>query len=100
MSGIATFIQTPMDDQGQFILTYNALLDDYPDLTPDLVKKIVGARSDCDKVIFFIFFVGSGLKATKQDALGDVIAACRGILPSEKQFKPFFLSIETRKKQI
>lgn len=29
---------------------YNALLDDYPDLTPDIVKRIVGARADCDKV--------------------------------------------------
>ncbi len=82
MSSIATFLKTPMDDQGQFILTYNALLDDYPDLTPDLVKKIVGGRADCDK-----------------DALSDIIAACRGILPSEKQFKPFFLSIDVKNKK-
>ncbi len=73
LSGIATFLATPMDDQGQFILTYNALLDDYPDLTPDLVKRIVGSRVDCDK-----------------NALAEVIAACRGILPSDKQLKPFF----------
>ncbi len=80
MSGLVTFLQTPMDDQGQFILTYNAMLDDYPDLTPDLVKRIVGSRADCDK-----------------DALVDVIAACRGILPSEKQFKAFFVDVKTTK---
>ena len=79
MSGIATFLRTPMDDQGQFILTYNALLDDYPDLTPELVKRIVGSRLDCDK-----------------DALAEVIAACRGILPSDKQLKPFFSDVKLK----
>ncbi len=68
MTALAVFLQTPMDDQGQFILTYNALLDDFPDLTPDVVKRVISARSDCDK-----------------DALQDVIAACRGILPSEQK---------------
>jgi hypothetical protein len=89
-----------MDDQGQFILTYNALLDDYPDLTPDLVKRIISARSDCDKVPRVFLFVSLFLcvsKCANQDALTDIIAACRGILPSEKQFKPFFLSVELKK---
>lgn len=80
MTSIISFLQTQMDDQGQFILTYNALLEDYPDLTPEIVKRIIMCRSDCDK-----------------DALNDVIAACRGILPSVKQFKPFFASIIIKK---
>ena len=73
LSALMTFLSTPMDDQGQFILAYNALLDDFPDLTPDLVKRFIACRADCDKA-----------------ALEDIVAACRGILPSQRQFKPFF----------
>ena len=79
MSSLINFLTTPMDDQGQFILTYNALLDEYPDLNPDVVKRIISARADCDR-----------------DALNDVIAACRGITPSTQKSFPFFSAISLK----
>lgn len=80
MGSMAVFISTPMDDHGQFILTYNSLLTDFPDLSPEVVKRIISARSDCDK-----------------EALNDVIAACRGILPpAHKAHEPFFAAISLK----